>query len=100
LSLGVDSGEWSLALEQTVSNLIEVHNITVTVASGNKGSDSCSSSPANVASTLTVAASNLQNKFEEQQNADDSENIYQYSNTGACVDIFAPGVDIFGACGG
>lgn len=26
--------------------------------------------------------------------------IYDYSNTGPCVDIFAPGVDIYSACGG
>jgi subtilisin family serine protease len=30
----------------------------------------------------------------------DAEDLYRWSNTGACIDIFAPGVDIFAACGG
>jgi subtilisin family serine protease len=32
--------------------------------------------------------------------AGDIENLYSWSNTGACVKLFAPGVDIYGACGG
>jgi subtilisin family serine protease len=32
--------------------------------------------------------------------AGDTENLYSWSNTGACVKLFAPGVDIYGACGG
>eukprot|EP01026_Neomeris_dumetosa_P069802 TRINITY_DN6918_c2_g1_i7.p1 TRINITY_DN6918_c2_g1~~TRINITY_DN6918_c2_g1_i7.p1 ORF type:complete len:540 (+),score=83.13 TRINITY_DN6918_c2_g1_i7:75-1694(+) len=101
LSLGVEAGTWSLALEQEIHTLIEEHNITVTVASGNMGTDSCSISPANVNSTITVGASNLESKFSEIEYKEGSyESIYQYSNTGACVDLFAPGVDIYGACGG
>jgi hypothetical protein len=26
----------------------------------------------------------------------DTENLYRWSNTGACIDVFAPGVDIYG----
>eukprot|EP01026_Neomeris_dumetosa_P041277 TRINITY_DN341_c0_g3_i7.p1 TRINITY_DN341_c0_g3~~TRINITY_DN341_c0_g3_i7.p1 ORF type:complete len:616 (+),score=103.40 TRINITY_DN341_c0_g3_i7:730-2577(+) len=101
LSLGVESGTWSLSLEEEISTLIQEHNVTVTVASGNTGSDSCSISPANVATTITVAASNLPSKFTQQNLTENTqEDIYDYSNTGACVDIFAPGVDIYGACGG
>lgn len=30
----------------------------------------------------------------------DTESLYRWSNTGACIDLYAPGVDIYGACGG
>lgn len=32
--------------------------------------------------------------------AGDPEDLYRWSNTGPCVDVFAPGVDIYSACGG
>eukprot|EP00210_Caulerpa_lentillifera_P001014 g977.t1 len=99
LSLGVSLGTWSQSLEDSVQELIDIHGISVVVASGNSGVDSCYVAPANVYKTITVAASDLETKFGETK-VDDKESIYQWSNTGNCVDIFAPGVDIYGACGG
>lgn len=55
--------------------------------------------PANVPQAITVAASNLPSKFSSQQRQDVSEDLYRWGNTGACVDVFAPGVDIYAACG-
>lgn len=99
MSLGVSIGRWSRTLEDSVKSLINTHGIPVVVASGNSGVDSCFVAPANVQETITVAASNLETKF-GATNTGDVEGIYRWSNTGKCVDVFAPGVDIYAACGG
>ncbi|DBA74262.1 TPA: hypothetical protein ACH3X1_011047 [Trebouxia sp. C0004] len=99
MSLGVKAGQWSQTLQSAVTNLIEGHGITVVVATGNDQVDACQITPANVNGTIAVAGSDMSNKFNSPQSTD-YELIYEYDNTGACVDIFAPGVDILAACGG
>ncbi|KXZ46955.1 hypothetical protein GPECTOR_39g449 [Gonium pectorale] len=99
MSLGVPAGNWSTVLAEGVRKLIRQYGIPVVVASGNAALDSCTVVPANVPEALTVAASNLENKFGPDPRVG-RELIYQWANTGACVDIFAPGVEVFGACGG
>ena len=59
----------------------------------------CLTCTADVGQTLSVAGSDLSTKFNATRYGD-REGIYSYSNTGSCVDIFAPGVDIYAACGG
>lgn len=54
---------------------------------------------ADVGQTISVAGSDLTTKFNTTHYGD-PEGFYSYSNTGSCVDVFAPGVDIFAACGG
>ena len=99
MSLGIGVGSWSRALEEAVKNLIVEYGITVIVASGNSGVDSCYVAPGNVEEPITVAASDLDTKF-GQTSKRDQESLYRWSNTGECIDIFAPGVDIYSACGG
>jgi len=53
--------------------------ITMVVAAGNNGLDACSYSPASAASAVTVGATTS------------TDARASYSNTGSCVDIFAPG---------
>ena len=69
------------------------------VATGNSQIDACQITPANVNGTIAVAASDMSNKF-NPPGSGDYELIYEYDNTGRCVDVFAPGVDIMAACGG
>ena len=146
MSLGIGVGSWSRALEEAVRNLIMEYGITVIVASGNSGVDSCHVAPGNVEEPITgappspilspfpslspppslpplslkfpleekirltgssifcltqrtVAASDLSTKF-GQTSGRDQESLYRWSNTGQCIDLFAPGVDIYSACGG
>lgn len=61
------------------------HGIPVVVAAGNGRVNACGQSPSNTAGVITVAASN-----ERDERA-------RFSNFGACVDIFAPGVGILTA---
>jgi subtilisin family serine protease len=104
LSLGVPAGSWSRALEAAVRALVEERGFTVVVASGNSAIDACDVTPANVGPALTVAGSNIGgNKFDRAADRDGGggggEPLYRWSNTGRCVDVFAPGVEIFSACG-
>ncbi len=71
----------SLAINSAVNNSITA-GVVYVVAAGNTGDDSCGYSPAGVAAALTVGASN------------DADNVWTYSNSGTCVDLFAPGVNV------
>ena len=68
-------------VDKAVNNLIAA-NVTVVVAAGNNGADACSTSPARVSAAVTVGATDMTDK-----------RAY-YSNSGRCVDIYAPGSDI------
>ena len=94
----LQAGSWSQTLQSAVSNLIDNHGITVVVATGNAQADACQITPANVNGTLAVAGSDMSSKFDTTESNTDI--LYQYDNTGSCVDLFAPGVDIMAACGG
>jgi serine protease len=76
----------SSALDAAVQASVDA-GITYVVAAGNQGGDACGYSPARVPAALTVGASN------------DADNAWAYSNGGACVDLFAPGVVITSASG-
>ncbi|HSV41729.1 MAG TPA: S8 family serine peptidase [Nocardioidaceae bacterium] len=63
-----------------------VHSdVAVVVAAGNDGVDACSISPAGEPALLTVGATAA------------SDRRAPFSNTGPCVDVFAPGIDVTGA---
>lgn len=59
--------------------------ITVVVAAGNNSSDACAFSPSSTANAITVGATDI------------NDNRANFSNTGSCVDLFAPGVGITSA---
>jgi subtilisin family serine protease len=56
--------------------------VTYVTAGGNDGGDACALTPARVTEALTVGASNK------------TDAVPSWSNTGPCLDLYAPGVDI------
>jgi subtilisin family serine protease len=66
----------SLALERSMAD-----GIVYVVAAGNYSADACAFSPGNMTNAVTVGAT--------QNAGNDSRS--EYSNHGACVDVFAPG---------
>jgi subtilisin family serine protease len=81
MSLG---GGASSSLDNAVANSVAA-GVTYTVAAGNEDADACGSSPARVASALTVGSSTS------------SDARSSFSNWGSCVDLFAPGSSITAA---
>ncbi|KAI8469675.1 MAG: peptidase S8/S53 domain-containing protein [Monoraphidium minutum] len=93
LSLGVPAGNYSRALEEAVRGVVR-SGVTAIVASGNSQADACTIAPASVEEAITVAASNAPARVRGGM----IEDLYTWGNTGACVDVLAPGVDIYAAC--
>ena len=81
LSLG---GGANSALDDAVGNAAAA-GLVVVVAAGNSSDDACSYSPARAPSALTIGA------------VDQNDNRAGYSNTGSCVDLWAPGSAITSA---
>ena len=73
----------SLSLNAAIQNSINA-GVTYAVAAGNSSADACNYSPASASGALTVAAIT-------GQDAQAS-----YTNVGACVDLYAPGTQIYG----
>jgi len=78
MSLG---GGASSALDTAVTNSIN-DGVTYAIAAGNSNVDACTTSPARVASAITVGATTI------------SDARASFSNFGTCLDIFAPGNNI------
>ncbi|MGQ0648128.1 MAG: S8 family peptidase [Gemmatimonadaceae bacterium] len=78
LSLG---GGLSAAVNAAVNNLVN-QNVATAVAAGNSNANACAFSPASAANPLTVGATAI------------NDWRAGFSNFGACLDLFAPGVSI------
>ena len=106
LSLGVPRGEWSVSLAQAVSSLVNTHGVLVVVAAGNSAGDSCSLVPSSVPEAISVGATSMLRYFVNgalppaSPAAGGADSLYTWTDTGPCVSIFAPGVNVLSACGG
>lgn len=81
LSLG---GSYDAATNDAITRAV-ADGITVVVAAGNESTDACTKSPASAPAAVTVGATT------------NTDGKSYFSNTGACVDIFAPGSSIISA---
>lgn len=81
MSLG---GGFSQAVNDAVAGAVEA-GVAFAVAAGNENRNACTTSPASEPLAVTVGA------------VDDGDKRASFSNFGACVDLFAPGVTILGA---
>ena len=76
------NGPKSFALDEILSKLVLDHQIPVFVAAGNSGSDACLFSPSSNPNVFSVGAS------------DANDEAAPFSNSGRCVEIYAPGSGI------
>jgi subtilisin family serine protease len=79
------NGPPSATLDSALTNVLNACHAIATVAAGNSAANACSYSPSRVPAALTVAASTKVDQFA------------WFSNTGSCVDLAAPGVEVVGA---
>jgi hypothetical protein len=88
MSLGGSCGNTCISdpLNVAVENLVNIHDCIGVVAAGNDNADASKYAPASALYVVTVAASNI------------LDQKASFSNYGATVEIFAPGVDIRSAC--
>jgi subtilisin family serine protease len=77
-------------LDYAVTNMVAA-GVTVVVAAGNDGQDACNYTPAHASGTITVGATDRTDMRASQATP------FWASNYGPCVDIFAPGKDIWSA---
>ena len=78
------SGSFHHSINDAIETLYR-QGIPVVVAAGNNHIDACTISPASSVHAITVGATTR------------NDNLYERSNFGSCVDIFAPGESLWGA---
>lgn len=96
VSMSLGTAYQSPELSHRVELLIN-QGITVVVAAGNRNSDACDSTPANVRTAITVGSMFVS---EKPWDSGSIEHKSSYSNHGPCVDLYAPGEVIMAAYNG
>jgi len=86
MSLG---GGYNAAMNNAVASLVS-SGVTTAVAAGNDNANACNYSPASTPSAITVGATST--------DASNRDTRSSFSNYGNCVDVFAPGSNIY-SCG-
>lgn len=82
ISMSVGTESISQPLQLAVNNTVSLYNISIVAAAGNAATDSCMNTPARSVYVQSVGATDVHDK------------ISKFSNTGKCVNVYAPGSDI------
>lgn len=69
-------------LDDALNKIINERNIPVFVSAGNMGVDACYFTPSSNPNVFAVGATDI------------NDNVANFSNTGECVALYAPGVNI------
>lgn len=78
-------GPYSQTIDAHASSLAALSNVIVVAAAGNEATNACTRSPASSRYVMTVGATDIR------------DGLARFTNTGRCVNITAPGVQIRGA---
>ena len=82
------SGSQDDTLDNAITQMKGACHVSFSVAAGNEADNACYYSPGDLSTIITVCANDI------------NDNIASFSNTGSCVKICAPGVNIIGALAG
>ncbi len=74
LSLGVQRGQYSRAMEEAVRALVEDHGVMVIAAAGNSNGNACQFSPGDTPQAFTIAASDFSGKYTDFVDSTSSNN--------------------------
>lgn len=84
INLSLNGGQSSI-LDNALTNVLTQCHACAAVAAGNSADNACNYSPSDVPAALTMGST-----------ASDDTTSW-FSNTGSCVDLYAPGEDVVGA---
>ena len=83
ISMSLGTPDISDPLQLAVNNTVSLYNITVITAAGNDATDSCTSTPARSVYAQSVGATTI------------NDMVAPFSNKGKCVNVYAPGQQIY-----
>jgi subtilisin family serine protease len=96
MSIGIVGGGISLAWDNATNNLVGSGVVTA-VSAGNDAINACNTSPARAVNALTVGATGAGPSRVAGGAPTAPDARATYSNYGSCLDLFAPGTNIYGA---
>ena len=83
ISMSVGTEKISQPLQLAVNNTVNDYNLSVVVAAGNAGTDSCMNTPSRSAYVTSVGSTDIK------------DGLPRFSNRGKCVNVYAPGDKIY-----
>jgi len=83
ISMSVGTPMLSEPLQTAVNNTVSLYNLSIVAAAGNDASDSCVNTPSRSVYVQSVGATTIE------------DDVAVFSNRGKCVNVYAPGAQIY-----